>query len=223
MPRSARLLDLIQSLRRHRRPVTAAALAEELGVSERTIYRDVGTLVGMGAPIDGEAGIGYVLRPGFLLPPMMFGDEEIEALVLGLRWVAERGDSSLSAPAANALAKIAEVLPTELRDKAGEVALLVGPQGSGLDLSLLRGAIRDEHKLKIAYADEKGQQTDRTVWPFALGFFENVRVLCAWCELRQDYRHFRTDRISAAEPTAERYPRRRRVLLSEWRKREGIG
>ena len=88
---------------------------------------------------------------------------------------------------------------------------------------MLRGAIRDEHKLKIAYADEKGQQTDRTVWPFALGFFENVRVLCAWCELRQDYRHFRTDRISAAEPTAERYPRRRRVLLSEWRKREGIG
>ncbi len=223
MARSTRLLDLIQSLRRHRRPVTAAALSDELGVSERTIYRDIGTLVSMGAPIDGEAGIGYVLRPGFLLPPMMFGDDEIEALVLGLRWVAERGDASLSTPAANALAKIADVLPPELRDKAGEVSLLVGPRGPDLDLSQLRRAIRDEHKLKIGYADEKGQRTDRMVWPFALGFFENVRVLCAWCELRQDYRHFRTDRIVAAEPSAERYPRRRRVLLAEWRKREGIG
>jgi len=224
--RSARLLDLLQVLRRHRRPATAAGLAAELGVSERTIYRDVATLVGQGAPIEGAAGLGYVLRPGFLLPPLMFGDDEIEALVLGLRWVVQRGDDPLGAAAADALAKITAVLPAAARELADHTGLLVGPGGppvsTGIDLANLRRAIRAEHKLRVSYCDRIGNRTERMIWPFALGFFDESQVIAAWCETRQDFRHFRTDRILGAETTGERYPRRRRTLLAEWRAREGI-
>ncbi|MBV8537554.1 MAG: YafY family transcriptional regulator, partial [Alphaproteobacteria bacterium] len=217
---------LLQVLRRHRRPVTAASLAAELGVSERTVYRDIATLAGQGALIEGEAGIGYVLRPGFLLPPLMFGDDEIEALVLGLRWVSDRGDEALGAAAADALAKISAVLPPELREKAGDAGVLVGP-GAAIpsgraDLAELRRAIRGERKLRISYADAGGRRTSRMIWPFALAFFDQVRMVAAWCETRQDFRHFRTDRIAAAEVSSQRYPRRRRALLAEWRKREKI-
>jgi predicted DNA-binding transcriptional regulator YafY len=223
--RSARLLDLIQALRRRRRPVTAAALSVELGVSERTIYRDVVTLVGQGAPIEGEAGLGYVLRPGFTLPPLMFGDEEIEALVLGLRWVEQRGDGPLGLAAADALAKITAVLPAELRDRAGESGLLAGPGekiAARIELAELRGWVRAERKLRISYEDGGGRRSERTIWPFALAFFDRARVVVAWCETRQDFRHFRADRIVSADATGERYPRRRRTLLAEWRKREDI-
>lgn len=226
MSRSARLLGLIQVLRRHRRPVTAASLAAELAVSERTIYRDIATLIGQGAPIDGEAGLGYILRPGFMLPPLMFSDDEVEALVLGLRWVQQRGDGALGAAAADALAKITAVLPPELGDKAGDAGLLIGPGepiATGLaDLSELRRTIRVERKLRISYADVEGRFTERTIWPFALAYFDRVRMVAAWCETRRDFRHFRTDRIVNARPTGERYPRRRRVLLAEWRKRQDI-
>jgi predicted DNA-binding transcriptional regulator YafY len=223
--RSARLLDLIQALRRRRRPATAAVLAAELGVSERTIYRDVATLVGQGAPIEGAAGLGYVLRPGFTLPPLMFGDEEIEALVLGLRWVEQRGDGPLGAAAADALAKITAVLPAELRDRAGESGLLAGPGepiATRIELAELRRWVRAERKLRISYEDAGGRRSERTIWPFALAFFDRARVVVAWCESRQDFRHFRADRIVSAEATGERYPRRRRALLAEWRKREDI-
>ncbi len=225
MSRSARLLDLIQALRRRRRPATAATLAAELGVSERTIYRDVATLVGQGAPIEGAAGLGYVLRPGFTLPPLMFGDEEIEALVLGLRWVEQRGDGPLGAAAADALAKITAVLPAELRDRAGESGLLAGPGEpiqARIELAELRRWVRAERKLRISYEDAGGRRSERTIWPFALAFFDRARVVVAWCESRQDFRHFRADRIVSAEATGERYPRRRRALLAEWRKREDI-
>src|SRR5919198_2059098 len=124
--RAERLLDLIQVLRRHRYPVSGQAIADELGVSLRTVYRDIQTLVGQGAAIDGEAGIGFVLRPGFVLPPLMFSDEEIEALVLGSRWVAQRTDQPLAHAAANAIAKIAAVLPDDLRDSIEGNGLLAG-------------------------------------------------------------------------------------------------
>jgi predicted DNA-binding transcriptional regulator YafY len=224
--RAQRLLDLIQVLRRHRHPVSGDRLADELGVSLRTLYRDVATLRGQGAHIDGEPGVGYVLRPGFMLPPMMFSEEEIEAIVLGSRWVAKRTDSRLSAAAGNALAKIAAVLPHDLRDAFDASNLLVGPGenivAGVVELPAIRDAIRAEHKLRITYVDKAGAKTGRTIWPFALGFFDRVRVVAAWCELRHGYRHFRVDRIAKLTPSTQRYPRRRQVLLKEWRASEGI-
>jgi predicted DNA-binding transcriptional regulator YafY len=220
MSRSERLLDLIQTLRRHRRPVSGQVLADELGISIRTLYRDIATLQGQGAPIEGEAGLGYVLKPGFMLPPLMFSDEEIEAIVLGSRWVAKQPDIRLSAAAANALAKIAAVLPDDLREDLDANALLVGPSAEpveGIDLGLVRQAIRNERKLGFLYRDAGGAASERTVWPFALGFFDKVRVVVAWCEMRQDFRHFRADRIAELKATDTRYPRRRQVLLKEWR------
>ncbi len=201
-------------------------LAEELGVSLRTLYRDIGTLQGQGASIDGEAGLGYILRPGFMLPPLMFSEDEIEALVLGSRWVADRGDARLGAAARNALAKIAAVLPADLRDELDASALLVGPGAAiaagDAELAAIRQAIRGERKLAITYIDSDATETRRTIWPFALGFFDRARIVVAWCELRQGFRHFRTDRIAALMPSETRYPRRRQALLKEWRETEGI-
>ena len=226
MSRSERLLDLLQVLRRHRRPVSGRVLAQELAVSIRTLYRDIATLQAQGAPIQGEAGVGYVLQPGFMLPPLMFSEDEIEALVLGSRWVADRADDRLAAAARNALAKIAAVLPADLRRELDTSALLVGPGAciiaDTVDLAVIRTAIRSERKLILSYQDKGGDVSRRTIWPFALGFFDRVRVAVAWCELRQDFRHFRTDRMSDLSATDMRYPRRRQALLKEWRETEGI-
>ena len=225
MARSQRLLELIQVLRRHHHPVTGQALADELGISLRTIYRDVQTLIGQGAPIDGEAGLGFILRPGFVLPPLMFSDEELEALVLGLRWVAQRTDASFEHAAMNALAKIAAVLPDDLRNNVEGIGLIPFPSRDAdakLDLAPVRAAIRFEQMVVLDYADVKGHHTRRTVWPIALAFFERSRVLAAWCELRQDFRHFRIDRIITLHETGRRYPQRRRALMKQWREIEKI-
>ena len=226
MSRAQRLIDLIQVFRRHRRPVAGAALALATGVSLRTLYRDIGTLRAQGAPIEGEAGVGYVLKPGFMLPPLMFSADEIEAVVLGSRWVAERTDTALAEAARNALAKIAAVLPPDLRDTLDTSGLLIGPRprlaAGEAGLPAIRAAIRGERKLRISYADAKGALSERTVWPFALAFFDASRVVAAWCETRADFRHFRTDRIAALEVMALRYPKRRAALLKEWREAEGI-
>lgn len=223
MSRSDRLLELVQALRRRRRPVSGRTLADELGVSLRTLYRDIGTLQAQGADIAGEAGVGYVLRPGFLLPPLMFSEDEIEALVLGSRWVAKRTDDRLGGAARNALAKIAAVLPADLREALDASPLLVGSgQAAAIDLTVVREAIRTECKIAIRYRDGGGAATERVVWPFALGFFDQARVIGAWCELRSDFRSFRIDRVVELTPTVVRYPRRRRYLLKAWREREGI-
>lgn len=226
MSRTARLFDLMQLLRRHRRPVSGTAIAAELGISLRTLYRDMATLQAQGAAIDGAPGLGYVLKPGFTLPPLMFSADEIEALVLGSRRVADRGDQRLAEAARNALAKIAAVLPPERRHEADSAALLVGPgeaiAAGDTEVALIREAIRTEHKLGIRYRDGAGATTGRTIWPFALGFFDRVRVVVAWCELRQAVRHFRTDRIAQLAPSGERYPQRRQALLKAWRLQQGI-
>ncbi|GHT81012.1 transcriptional regulator [Betaproteobacteria bacterium] len=239
MYRMQRLLDLLQILRNHRFPVAGAQLAMELGVSLRTLYRDINALREQGAQIDGDPGLGFILRPGFLLPPLMFSEEEIEALVLGSRWVVERGDAPLSAAARNALGKIATVLPRHLRPTLDFSALLVGSArtradadthhaaeiaqpGRDADLSQLRRVIRAERKIRIAYQDLSGATSMRTIWPFALGYFDHVRLLVAWCELRQAFRNFRTDRLTVLVITEERYPRRRQALLKAWRELEGI-
>jgi predicted DNA-binding transcriptional regulator YafY len=177
--RSERLLALLQALRRHRRPVSGKLLAAELGISVRTPYSDIGSLQAQGAHIEGATGLGYVLRPGFMLPPLMFAEDEIEALVLGSSWVADRADPALAMAARNALAKIAAVLPVELSDLVDTSSMLVGPAGpaaaDGVDLAAIRRAIRSERKLDISYRDGSGAVSQRTVWPFALGFFERAR------------------------------------------------
>lgn len=226
MSRAERLLELMECLRRRKYPVAGATLAAELGVSLRTVYRDIASLQSQGAHIEGEPGLGYVLRPGFTLPPLMFSEEEIEAIALGTRWVADRAGSSLGGAARDALAKIAAVLPTELRRKLESSTLLVGPcerkAFDDQDFLKIRTAIRSEHKLRITYRDEKGNESARVIWPFALGFFERVQLVVAWCELRQGFRSFRADRLLSVLALEEVYPRRKEVLLHEWRQAEGI-
>jgi predicted DNA-binding transcriptional regulator YafY len=221
MSRASRLLDLVQLLRRHRAPVSGPTLARELGISIRTLYRDIATLQAQGADIQGEPGLGYVLRPGFTLPPLMFSADEIEALVLGSRWVAVRGDARLSGAADNAVAKIRAVLPDELRESVDVATMTVPDIASAvpatIDVSVLRAAIRKEHKIAISYRDNRGAHTQRTIWPLLIGFFDRVLVVAAWCELRQGYRGFRVDRILELEVTETRYPRRRSTMVKEWR------
>lgn len=196
-------------------------LADEMGVSLRTLYRDIASLQAQGATIEGEAGVGYVLRPGFMLPPLMFTPEEIEALVLGSRWVADRADHRMRDAALSALGRISAVLPPGLRDEMDTSALLVVPgdpfPADQVDPALLRKAIRLERRLKLCYRDEAGAASERVVWPFALAFFDRVRLLIAWCELRDDFRSFRTDRIVEAEVLEARYPARRQILMKTWR------
>lgn len=226
MSRAERLLQLMQILRRYHYPVSGSTLADELGISLRTLYRDIGSLQAQGAQIEGEAGVGYVLRPGFMLPPLMFSEEEIEALVLGVRWVARRSDPQLAEAARNMLAKVSGVLPHTLRHELESSALLIGPGdpvlGSQVTLEEIRRAIRQELKAAITYLDQDGQQTERTIWPFAMGFFETTRMVVAWCEKRQAIRHFRADRISALMLTQDRYPKPRQALLKAWRQEQGI-
>ena len=222
MVRSERLLTLLQALRRYRRPVSGALLAQELGISIRTLYRDVASLQAQGADIEGEPGVGYVLRPGFMLPPLMFSQAELEALMLGFRWIAKFADEPVTKAASDALAKISAVLPEDLKDELENTTLLVGPRtisdAETVDLGLIRAAIRGEQKVRMAYIDGAGTASERTVWPFALGYFQKVRILVGWCEERNDFRHFRTDRISNLVNLEARYPRRRAALLREWRK-----
>jgi len=221
MDKTERLFSVMDALRRHRRPVTASALAEEQGVSVRTLYRDIQTLIGLGAPIDGEAGVGYMLRPGFFLPPLMFSAEELEALVLGARWVEQRPDDALAGAAKNALAKIATASPDDLRDRISNTGLW--PVRTHWDeaeaaplLSTLREAIRDERVVEIDYADENGRSTTRAIWPIALAYYEQKQIIAAWCTMREDFRNFRTDRVTAARIVEGRFGKRRVQLAREW-------
>jgi predicted DNA-binding transcriptional regulator YafY len=218
--KTERLFSIMDALRRHRRPVTAAQLAEEQGVSVRTLYRDVQTLIGLGAPIDGEAGIGYMLRPGFFLPPLMFSADELEALVLGGRWVQAQPDAGLADAARNALAKIATASPEDLRDRINDTGLwpvmMRGPMEPVPTLGLMREAMRIEKAVHIAYADESGKGTERDIWPVQLAYYEGKQIVASWCCMRQAFRNFRTDRITFAALTESRYGKRRAALVKEW-------
>ena len=226
MSRAERLLALMQSLRRRRAPVKGAALAEELGVSLRTLYRDIAALEAQGAEIEGEAGFGYVLKPGFALPPLMFTLEEVEALALGARWVEGRADPGLARSARDALGKIAAVLPDERAAALDWPALLAGPgraaEAEAAALPVVREALMRERKLAFAYSDRQGRETSRVVWPVAVGFFESARLLAAWCETRAAFRHFRLERMAEVALLDERLPKARRTLLKDWRRAEGL-
>jgi predicted DNA-binding transcriptional regulator YafY len=221
LSRSQRLLALIQLLRQHRYPVAGHVLAETLNISLRTLYRDIATLQAQGANIQGESGLGYILRPGFMLPPLMFSEEEIEALVLGSRWVARRTDNQLSSAATHALAKISAVLPRDLQRRLESIGLFIGPvktvHVNDQHEVLIRRAIRQECKLDMYYCDLQDTFSQRCIWPLALGFFEETRVMVAWCELRQDFRHFRTDRIKQLTIINEHFTPHRQILLKKWR------
>ena len=226
MRRADRLFQIIQILRRSTRPVTAAALAEELEVSKRTVYRDVADLIGQRVPIEGEAGLGYLLDSDYDMPPLMLTPDEIEAVMLGAQWVAGRSDKALSNAARDVIAKIAAVVPERLRPFIAEPSVGVKPtiaeQDEGVDPSGLRSAIRNSRKLRLRYRSEAGEETKRTVWPVILGYAETSRLLVAWCELRQGFRHFRTDRIVEAEMLDEGIGLSQDELRRRWRRwREG--
>jgi predicted DNA-binding transcriptional regulator YafY len=222
MRRADRLLQLIQILRRNRRPVTGDRMAAELEVSLRTIYRDISSLMVQGVPIRGEAGMGYVMGEGFDLPPLMFTAEELEALMLGLRWVSSFGDDKLQRAARDSVAKIGTVLPQGLKPYLYDSSLLVpspfAGDASAIDESHLRTAIREERKLFLRYIDLVETETSRTIWPIALAYYDRKRLLIGWCELREAFRSFRTDRISESHALPDRYPKRRRFLMADWRK-----
>lgn len=222
MRRSDRLFDIIQLLRTARGPMTAGALAAELEVNVRTVYRDVATLQARRVPIEGAAGIGYVLRRGFELPPLMFTNDEIEAIAVGARMVARTGDEGLRRAAGSVLSKVTAVLPDRLRGQLADPPMFVSASGApvpeGVDLSEVRRAIRDEHKLRIAYTDGVGVQTQRVIWPIAMAYYVQATLIAGWCELRSGYRHFRADRITSLMVLDERYPSDNGRLVAEWMK-----
>lgn len=199
MRRADRLFQIIQLLRR-RHVLTAAVIGEELEVSERTVYRDIADLVRSGVPIAGEAGVGYTLRRGFDLPPLMFTEEEVEALVLGTRVVSSWADEGLAKAAESALARIEAALPDRLKARLTGSRLFAPafhvPQGVANSLADLRPAIDDRRKTQLKYIDQNGADTDRVVRPLGLFFWGNKWTLTAWCELREAFRDFRLDRIS---------------------------
>jgi predicted DNA-binding transcriptional regulator YafY len=220
MRRADRLLRIIQILRRHRRPVRGQVMAEEVEVSLRTLYRDIADLITDGVPIRGEAGIGYVLGEGYDVPPLMFNADELEAIMLGLRWVARRGDVDLSRAAMDTTAKIGAVLPQALKPMLFDSGLLAPPvflkTTDSVDVSSLRQAVREQRKVELVYRDETGKDTERMIWPIGIAYFDAQRLVIAWCELRKDFRSFRTDRMIKAQVSNEKYLERRKVLLKRW-------
>ena len=204
--RADRLFEIIQLLRR-RRVVTARAIAEQLEVSERTIYRDIQDLMAHRVPIEGAAGVGYSLRKGYDLPPLMFTAAEIEALVFGARIVQSWSDSEMARAADAALARIEPVLPAHLRQLLVDPSLWApapGPRAPlAFDLAQLRAAIRERRKVRVRYRDEKGTESRRTLRPLTLWFYGAVWLTGAWCELRADLRFFRLDRMADVEFLAE--------------------
>jgi predicted DNA-binding transcriptional regulator YafY len=204
--------------------VRASDLAETLEVSERTVYRDIRDLMASGVPIEGEAGVGYVLRAGFDLPPLMFKEAEIEALVLGARIVESWADRELSEAATDAIAKIEAVIPDRLRGYMASTALLAPPlhfmEPIRFDLADLRRAVRSQIKVHFRYTDVLGQGSERTVRPLSLAYFGPVWVLAAWCELRVDFRTFRLDRMEGFGVLEEHFRAEAGKTLHDFLKRD---
>lgn len=209
MRRADRLFEIIQWLR-SRRVTTALWLAEKLEVSERTIYRDIRDLMTSGVPIEGEAGVGYALRKGFDLPPLMFNREELAALNLGAQIVRSWADPQLADAAERVLSKIEVVLPEELKDRIENTRMYspmvrLNPEVAKV-LATLRMAIDTQYKVNFDYCREDGEASHRTVWPLGLFFWGTVWTLGAWCELRDSFRNFRLDRMQLVNQTDQVYP-----------------
>lgn len=221
MQRIPRMFEVIQILRGARGPVSAEALAAKLEVSARTIYRDIASLQAMRIPIEGEAGVGYVMRRGYDLPPLNFDLEEIEALRVGLLLLTRTGDSTLQRAAKRISAKI-----DALHDE--EDWLQVAPWGAPLDdpekgcvsLADIRDAIRSARKLRLTYRDEKGDETERVVRPVGIVYHLECVMIAAWCEMRGGFRHFRTDRVWGCDVREERFAGQAEALRGLWLEQE---
>jgi len=220
MRRADRLFDIIQTLRAAPRPLTAAALADRLEVTVRTVYRDVAALQASRVPIEGAPGIGYVLRQGFDLPPLMFTSDEIDAIAVGARHVRRLRDPKLQQAAESVLAKVTAVLPETVRGYLAEPPFYVSegsaPPITGVDLAEVRGAIHEARKMAIDYSDDKGRRTHRTIWPIAMAYYVDVSLIGAWCELRQDFRSFRVDRILGSRLLDEHFSPEHGRLAAAW-------
>ncbi len=224
MSRTSRLFEMLSVLRSRRNPVTAIELAGELGISQRSVYRDIETLRLLGAPLDGQAGIGYRLRDGFFLPHFAFSPDELDALILGLEWVQQRADPALARSGDSALAKILSARADSAGSNAVSAPFLVAATASARTdpphVAPMRDAIRRQRKASIDYEDAHGGLSKRTIWPIAIVYFDDVRILAAWCELRAAFRHFRVDRLRRATLLEERYPERRHSLIKRWREQD---
>jgi predicted DNA-binding transcriptional regulator YafY len=221
MRRTERLFQIIQVLRSQRGPITGRALAEELEVSLRTLYRDMAELAAQRIPVRGEAGTGYVLEQGYDMPPLMLTANELEAAALGAAWVAANGDASLARGARDLVAKLSAVIPKELRPiilDAGLRPVSFKPKvAEPFDGDDLRSSVRERVKLSIGYRDKDNVASERVIWPLFIAYMDGVRIVVAWCETRQDFRHFRTDRIVWLAKLADKYPERRATLLRRWK------
>jgi predicted DNA-binding transcriptional regulator YafY len=221
MRRADRLFQILQILRRARAPLTAQIIAGELEVSTRTVYRDIADLMAQRTPIQGEAGVGYVLSRDYDMPPLMLTPDELEAAALGAQWVAGQGDAALALAARDLLAKIAAVTPERLRPFVLAPSVEAPPPlaraAGGFDVARARASIRAGRVIRLRYRDEQGRESERTVWPVMVGYVEQVRMLAAWCEWRRDFRHFRIDRIVAAEFGETRFPESPATLRARWR------
>lgn len=220
MTRTERLLMLLQVLRSYRYPVSGQRLATRMNISLRTLYRDIATLQAQGADIQGEAGVGYILKPSFFLPPLMFSQIEMEALLLGVQWVSQYGDAPLAKAAVDALNKVTDVLPTNIKKGMNAFTLRVGPPAKESlikeNLNTLRDAIRNQKKVRLNYQTQEGKISQRIVWPFTIGYFTDGRILVAWCEKQQAYRHFNTSGIIFAEILNESYSCSIDSLFHKW-------
>lgn len=216
MRRADRLFEIIQILRSARRALTAHDLGERLEVSKRTVYRDIAALQAMRVPIEGEAGVGYVMRPGYDLPPLNFDIEETEAILVGLRLLVRTGDQHLQRAAARVVAKI------DAGADAGALQVVDwgAPAPSVVDTAMLRAAIRDERKLWLRYRDEAERETERVILPIAIVFYVEKVMIAAWCELRGDFRHFRADRALDCAFLDDFFGGRGEALRAEWTARQ---
>ncbi|MBK9656051.1 MAG: YafY family transcriptional regulator [Rhodanobacteraceae bacterium] len=219
MRRGDRLFQLLLELGRGR-VRTARQLGERLGVSERTVYRDIADLAAQGTPVEGAAGVGYSLRAGYQVPPLMFERDELEALALGAAWVSAYADDDLRVAADRVLSKIDAVLPQRLRPglKAEGIEVLAFSHDPGTRrvLSAARRGMKERRKLSARYVDLSGQTTQRVLWPLGLFYWGKVWTLAAWCELRADYRSFRIDRFAALDLLPVAIPDSASVSLQEY-------
>ncbi len=219
MSRSIRLLNLLQILREQRYPITAQQLSEQLEISVRSIYRDIESLREQGVNIEGSAGLGFQLKENFLLPPMSLNETEVEAVYLALQWVKSIPDQALKQASHSVLSKLKAVLPTRKQEFLNDTYLKSIHYWLEVDehiVEQVRLAIRLQVKIQIDYVDEQQQISQRQLWPFALGYFNDKMLLAAWCELREDFRNFRLDRIQKLQLTEQHYSPFKRHLFQQW-------